>query len=143
MAPRKEYSPFSRIESLQLLDGWFSAALFVVSVRRNLLPARIPDDVVRVKRSVVRIFDSARSKGRLLQKTKSWLRRLFRLRYSFAIHQIGNYFKRRTLKVGDFLNDLDLSVLFQEQADGARTHVDLTPVVKTTVNRWLEMSLPY
>ena len=62
--------------------GTFSAAMFVVSVRRNifqeigLMRARFPDDVVRVKRSVVRMFDGARSKGRLLQRTKSWFRRL-------------------------------------------------------------------
>ena len=37
-----------------------------------------------------------------------------------------------------------LTVLSQEQADGARTHVDvsLTPVVKATANRWLEMTRP-
>ena len=29
-------------------------------------------------------------------------------------------------RLGDFLNDLDLSVLSQEQADGARTHMDLS-----------------
>jgi len=46
------------------------------------------------------------------------------------------------LKVRDFLNDLDLSVLSEEQADGARTHVDLTPVVEATANRWLEKPLP-
>ena len=53
-------------------------------------------------------------------------------------------FQEENLKVGDFLNDLDLSVLSQEQADGARTHVDvsLTPVVKATANRWLEIPLP-
>ena len=47
-------------------------------------------------------------------------------------------------RLGDFLNDLDLEVLSQEQADGARTHVDvsLTPAVKATANRWLEMPLP-
>ena len=153
--PRKKYSPFagSSVCSYYSLtkDGTFLVAMFVVSVRRNIfsrnrLPARFPDDVVRVKRSFVQIFDGARSKGRLLQKTKSWLRRLVSLRYSFAIHQIRNYFKRRTLKVADFLNDLaiDLSVLSQEQADGARTHVDvsLTLVVKATANRWLEMPLP-
>jgi len=44
----------------------------------------------------------------------------------------------------DFLNDFDLSVLSHEQADGALTRVDviLTPVVKATPNRWLEMPLP-
>jgi len=40
-------------------------------------------------------------------------------------------------RLGDFLNDLDLSVLSQQQEDGARTHVDvsLTHVVKATANR--------
>jgi len=44
---------------------------------------------------------------------------------------------------GDFLNDHDLSVLSQEQAGGALVGVDmsLTPVVKTTANRWLEMPM--
>ena len=51
-------------------------------------------------------------------------------------------FQGENLKVGDFLNDLDLSVLSQEQADGARTHVSLTPVVKATANRWLVIPLP-
>jgi len=41
----------------------------------------------------------------------------------------------------DFLNDLDLSVLSQEQADFARVDMSLTPVVKATANRWLEMPL--
>ena len=85
MAPKKEYSPFSRIESLQLLQPnkrWDVLSSNVCRERppkyfsRNRLQARFPDDVARVKRSVVRMFDGARSKGRLLQKTKSWLRRL-------------------------------------------------------------------
>jgi len=43
----------------------------------------------------------------------------------------------------DFLNGLDLGVLSQQQAHGAFAHVDmsLTPVVKATANRWLEMPL--
>jgi len=43
----------------------------------------------------------------------------------------------------DFLNDLDLSALSQEEADGAPARVDmsLTPVVKATANRCLEMPL--
>ena len=83
--PRKKYSPFSRIECLQLLQPdkrWDVLSSNVCGERapkyfsRNRLPARFPDDVVRVKRSFVQIFDGARSKGRLLQKTKSWFRRL-------------------------------------------------------------------
>ena len=83
--PRKKYSPFSWIECLQLLQPdkrWTVLSSNVcgerapILVSRNKLPARFPDDVVRVKRSFVQIFDGARSKGRLLQKTKSLLRRL-------------------------------------------------------------------
>ena len=85
MALRKKYSPFSRIESLQLLQPnkrWDILSSNVCSERlpkhfsRNRLPVRFPDDVVRVKQSVVRIFDGVCLKGRLVQKTKSWLRRL-------------------------------------------------------------------
>ena len=81
--PRKKYSPFSWIECLQLLQPdkrWDVLSSNICGERapkyfsRNRLPARFPDDVVRVKRSFVRKFDGARSKGRLLQKTKSWLR---------------------------------------------------------------------
>ena len=43
----------------------------------------------------------------------------------------------------DFQNDLDLSILSQEQADGDLIRVDMsfTPVVKATANRLLEMPL--
>ena len=83
--PRKKYSPSSRIEGLQLLQPdkrWDVLSGNVCGERapkyfsRNRLPARFPDDVMRIKRSFVQIFDGAHSKGRLLQKTKSWLRRL-------------------------------------------------------------------
>jgi len=61
------------------------------------------------------------------------------LQYSFAIYQ-EEIFERLGR---DFLNDRDLSVLSQEQADGALARVDmsLTPVVKATANRWLQMSM--
>ena len=77
--PRKKYSPFSRIEGLQLLQPdkrWDVFSSDVCGERapkyfsRNRLPARFPDDVMRIKRSFVQIFDGARSKRMLLQKTK-------------------------------------------------------------------------
>ena len=70
--PRKKYSPFSRIECLQLLQPdkrWDVLSSNVCGERgpkyfsRNNLPARFPDDVVRVKRSFLQIFDGARSKA--------------------------------------------------------------------------------
>jgi len=46
-------------------------------------------------------------------------------------------------RLRDFLNDLDFSALSQEQADGVLAYVDmsLSPVVRATANRWLEMPL--
>ena len=71
----EEIFAIRRIECLQLLKPdkrWNVLSSNVCGERapkyfsRNRLPARFPDDVVRVKRSFVQIFDGARSKGRLL-----------------------------------------------------------------------------
>ena len=82
MAPRKESSPYSLVESAQLLDPnkrWYvlsskvcgeSAAKYFSC---NKLPACFPDDIVRVNRSSPRTVDL---EGKLAQKMKSWFRRL-------------------------------------------------------------------
>ena len=99
MAPRKGSSPFCRVENPQLFDSnkrWYVLSSKVCGERppkyfsRNKFPARFPNDVVRVKRSDLEQLMVPRTcmTGRLLQKTKSWLRRLVWLRYFSAIHQI-------------------------------------------------------
>ena len=85
MAPKKGSSPFSRVESPQLLDSykrWYSLSNKVCGDRppkyfsRNRLPARYSDDILSVKRSDLRTVDGAPLEGKASEITKSWLRRL-------------------------------------------------------------------
>ena len=57
-----------------------------ISFSRNKLPARFPDDVVRVKRTFRTVDGVAfEGQGRLPQKMKSWFRHLW---HFFSIYQI-------------------------------------------------------
>ena len=64
---------------------------------RKKLPARFPDDVVRVKRSTLRTVDGAafEGQGRLPQKIKSRFRRLW---HFFSSYQFLVYLKRMHLR---------------------------------------------
>ena len=140
MAPRRGSALFSRVESPQLLEPnkrWYVLRSKVCGERppkyfsRNKLPTRFPDGIVRVKRSVLRTVDGAPFEEKASSEDEI-------VASSFGLIAI---FLRR---LRDFLNDLDLSVLSQEQADGALTHVTVssTPVAKATANRRLEMPPP-
>ena len=100
-----------------------------------------------VKRSVLQTVDGAPFEGKASSEDET-VASSFGLIAIFLIHSPGrirNYLKRRPLKgLRDFLNDLDLGVLSQEQTYGALTHVAVspTPVAKATANRRLEMPLP-
>ena len=152
MAPRKGSSPFSRVESPLLLDPekkWYvlsskvcgeSAAKYF---SRNKLPARFPDDIVRVKRSALRTVDGDTFEGKASSEDEI-VASSFGMIAIFLRHSPDSgVFKENAFeRLRDYLNCLDLSVLSQEeqeQADVAFTNVarNVTPVVKT--NRRLEM----
>ena len=85
MAPRKGCSPFSQVKSPQLLDPrktWNVLSNRLCGERppkyfsRNKLPARFPEDIVRIKRSTLQTVDGSPFKGKRLQKIKSSLHRL-------------------------------------------------------------------
>ena len=66
MAPRKGSSPFSRVKSPQLLDPrktWYVLSNRVCGERppkyfsRSKLPARFPEDIIRIKRSALQTVD--------------------------------------------------------------------------------------
>ena len=142
--PRKKYSPFSRIEGLQLLQPdkrWDVLSSNVCGERapkyfsRNRLPARFPDDVMRIKRCLGKyLMVPVRREGFFRRRNRGFV-------VWFDCDILSPFTRFAIISRGKL--DLDLSVLSQEQADGARTHVDvsLTPVVNATANRWLEMPL--
>lgn len=109
MASRKGSSPFCRVENPQLLYSskrWYVLSSKVCGERppkyfsRNNFQHTFLtmlwgwSEVIFEQLMVPRTCMT----GRLLQKTKSWLRRLVWLRYFSAVHQIRNFFKRRPLK---------------------------------------------
>ena len=95
MTPRQGSLPFCRVESAQLLDPNKHGKFLVKKVcgesaakyfSRNKLPARFPDDVVRVKRSTLRTVDGAAFEG----KASSELRR----HRGFVVCDISSAFTR-------------------------------------------------
>ena len=85
MSQRKGSSPFSWVKSLQLLDPrktWNVLSNRVCGERppkhfsRHKLPARFPEDIVRIKQSALKTVDGGPFKGKHLQKIKSSLHRL-------------------------------------------------------------------
>ena len=73
MAPRKGSSPISRVKSPQLLDPrktWYVLSNKVCGDRpskyfsRNKLPARFPEDIVRIKRSALQTLDGGPFQGK-------------------------------------------------------------------------------
>ena len=123
MAPKKGSSPFSRVESPQLLDSykrWYSLSNNVCGDRppkyfsRNRLPARYSDHILSVKRSDLRTVDGAPLEDYEIVASPFGLIAILFLRPTLD----AQLFNEETS-----LNGLDLS----KQANGALTGSEFDP----------------
>ena len=150
MAPRKGSSPFSRVKSPQLLDPrktWYVLSNKVCGDRppkyfsRNKLPARFPEDIVRIKRSALQTLDGGPFQGKASSEDEI-VASSFGLIAIFLRHAPDSQLFHDDIfeRLRCFLNSLDLSVC-EDQTIGTSTEVatsTLTPL-KTPASRRLKM----
>lgn len=150
MAPRKGSSPFSRVKSPQLLDPrktWYVLSNRVCGERppkyfsRSKLPARFPEDIIRIKRSALQTVDGGPFQGKASSEDEI-VASSFGLIAIFLRHAPDSHLFQEDIfeRLRCFLNSLDLSVC-EDQAIGTSTKVTTstsTPL-KTPANRRLQM----
>ena len=150
MAPRKGSSPFSWVKSPQLLDPrktWYVLSNKVCGNRppkyfsRNKLPARFPEDIVRIKRSALQTFDGGSFQGKASSEDEI-VASSFGLIAIFLRHAPDSQLFHDDIfeRLRCFLNSLDLSVC-EDQAIGMSTEVatSTSTPLKTPASRRLQM----
>ena len=150
MAPRKGFSPFSRVQSPQSLDPskkWYVLSNRVCGDRppkyfaKSKLPARFPDEFVRVKRSALRTIDGSPFQGKASSEDEI-VSSSFGLIAVFLRHKPDSplYHDEIFERLRGFLNSLDLSVCEDEIIDTSN-HVatSTSTLMKTPTNRRLQM----
>ena len=154
MAPRKGSSPFSRVKSPQLLDPsktWYVQSNRVCGERppkyfsRDKLPARFPEDIVRIKRSALETVDGGPFQGKASTEDEI-VASSFGLIAIFLRHAPDSQLFQEDVfeRLRCFLNSLDLSVCedaCEDQVIGTSTEVAASTSTpqKTPANRRLQM----
>ena len=152
MAPRKGSSPFSQVKSPLLLDP--NKAWYVLSNKvcgdhppkyflRNKLPARFPEDFIRLRQSALETVDGKPYQGKASSEDEI-VASSFGLILTFLRHAHDSQFFHEDIfeQLRGFLNSLDLSVLGESQAVGANNPPVSNAVMKTPTNRHLQLSGP-
>ena len=150
MAPRKGFSPFSQVKSPLFLDPnktWYVLSNKVCGERpakyfgRNKLPARFPDDFVRLRRNALQTVNGESYQGKASSEDEI-VASSFGIIATFLRHAHDSPFFQEEIfeQLRAFLNSLDLGVLGETEAVGTSNPAVSTAVMKTPTNRRLQLS---